>query len=102
MDILAHIKELRDTNGWSNYRLAAEADITQSTLNNMFSRKTLPNIETLTKLCAAFQITLSQFFAEDDTKVIPSTEEEKLLLNYRKLNPKHKHLIDLIIKEMNL
>lgn len=47
MDILDRITELREERGWSVYKLAEESGLTQSTLANMFSRKTMPSIATL-------------------------------------------------------
>ena len=65
MDIIDKIKRLTYEKGWTIYQLSNEAEIGQSTLTNMFTRKTLPSITTLTKLCDAFEITLSEFFEEN-------------------------------------
>ncbi len=64
MTILEHIDELRRKRGWSVNSLAMEAMLTQSTLNNLYTRKTEPKISTLRAICDAFGITLSEFFAE--------------------------------------
>jgi DNA-binding Xre family transcriptional regulator len=42
MDILVQIKKLRNERGWSNYRLAREAGISENSLNNLFRRNNLP------------------------------------------------------------
>jgi len=101
MDVLERINELRKNRGWSIYKLAEESGITQSTLANMFTRKSNPSIPTLIQLCEAFGITLSQFF--DDKELEYSDDELMLLSNYKKLNEKEKHiinsLIDNILKE---
>ena len=65
MDTLKRIDELRLEKGWSINNLAMEAMITQSTLNNLYSRKTEPKLSTLRALCDAFGITLSEFFNEE-------------------------------------
>lgn len=62
MTILEHIDELRLVRGWSVNNLAMEAMLTQSTLNNLYTRKTEPKISTLRAICDAFGITLSEFF----------------------------------------
>ena len=62
MTILEHIDELRIARGWSVNNLAMEAMLTQSTLNNLYTRKTEPKISTLRAICGAFGITLSEFF----------------------------------------
>ncbi|MEG9430655.1 MAG: helix-turn-helix transcriptional regulator, partial [Christensenellaceae bacterium] len=62
MDVLERINALRKERGWSIYRLADEAMLTQSTLSNMFTRKTMPSLYTLNQICEAFGITMSEFF----------------------------------------
>lgn len=95
MDVLERINELRKNRGWSIYKLAEESGITQSTLANMFTRKSNPSIPTLIQLCEAFGITLSQFF--DDKELKYSDDELMLLSNYRKLNEKEKNIINSLI-----
>lgn len=90
MDILGKITQLRTERGWSIYKLAEEAGLTQSTLANMFSRKTLPSIFSLQQICLAFGITLSEFFSENKNI---SADELKLLGEFRKLNHQNKQLI---------
>ena len=97
MDIINRIKDLAFERGWSVYQLSNEADIGQSTLTNMFTRKTLPSLVTLEKLCNAFGITLSQFFEDENGGCKLSLQEKELLSNFRKLSKdKQKHLIGLI------
>ena len=73
MDILEKIDALRQERGWSINYLAMEAMLTQSTVNNIFKRKTEPKISTLKSICNAFGITLSEFFAEEEK---PTLDEE--------------------------
>ena len=79
MDILDKIKHLRDMRGWSNYKLAKAANIHEGSLNNLFRLNNQPTISTLSSLCKAFGISLSQFFAENDEAVILSSEQRDLL-----------------------
>ena len=66
-DIIEKIHKLRRQRNWSVYNLALEAGLTQSTLASMLKRNTPPKIETLENICDAFGLTLSQFFACDET-----------------------------------
>ena len=68
MEILEKIELLRKEKGWSINYLAMESGLTQSTLNNLYSRKTEPKISTLRAICGAFGLTLSEFFREDDNE----------------------------------
>lgn len=86
MDILERIDKLRIEKGWSLYKLAEESMLTQSTLSNMFIRKTLPSISTLMSICNGLNISMAEFFSEGDKS--PTAEENILLENYRKLSKK--------------
>ena len=100
MDILNKIEELRKQNNWSIYKLSIESGITMSTTTNMFARKTLPSITTLTAICEAFGITLSQFFASEDFGTVVSEDENELLNNYRKLSERNKQAINQLCKNL--
>ena len=76
--------------GWTTYKLAYEACLTQSTLSNMFARGTCPTVDTLEKICDAFGITLSEFFETNESKIYVSKEELTLLNQFRTLNEKEK------------
>ena len=46
MTVIERIDELRKLRGWSINNLAVEAMLTQSTLNNMYSRGAEPKLST--------------------------------------------------------
>ena len=97
MDIISKIEKLKNERGWSDYELAQQAMLTQSTLASMKLRNSPPKLETLQALCNAFNITLAQFFLEDEQVEILSEQEKSLLNGFRKLPPKkQKALIDLL------
>ena len=56
------ILELCKQKGWSEYKLAQESHIPNSSINAMFKKDHVPTVHNLQKICNAFQITLSQFF----------------------------------------
>lgn len=66
MEVLEKIEKLRKEKGWSINYLAMESGLTQSTLNNLYTRKTEPKISTLRAICGAFGITLSDFFKKEE------------------------------------
>lgn len=97
MDIIAKIEKLRSERGWTDYELAGQAMITQSTIASMKARNSPPKIDTLQAICNAFGITLAQFFLEDEKIEVLSEQEKSLLESFRKLPPKkQKALIDLL------
>lgn len=66
MTVLQKIDQLRLERGWSINYLAMESMLTQSTLNNLYSRKAEPKVSTLRAICNAFNISLSEFFRQCD------------------------------------
>ena len=66
INITERITALRLERKWSEYQLAEKSGITQSTISSWSRQNAVPSIQNLEKICNAFQITLSQFFLEDD------------------------------------
>ncbi len=94
MDIVEKIKRLRDERGWSTNQLALEAELTQSTVSTLLTKQNaLPSLDTLTRLCGAFGISLAQFFAEDEDTEPVTAQEKALLGQFRKLSDKKKKAI---------
>ena len=100
MDILGHIKCLRDERGWSNYKLAREANISEGSLNNLFRLNNLPTIPTLEAICSGLGITLSQFFAENGEAVVLNDEQRKMLNTWNTLTKEQKTALLELLKQM--
>lgn len=66
MDTNERLRRLLEERGWTEYRLAKECGLSQSTIANIYRRNTVPSIATLEVICNGFGITLSQFFADGD------------------------------------
>lgn len=89
MDVLEKITQLRLERGWSEYQLAEKSGLTQSTISSWYRKNMLPTLPSLSKLCDAFGISLSQFFLENDGNTIQITDQQRCLLeNTAKLDPK--------------
>lgn len=91
MNVIERIRKLKNDRGWTDYRLAAEAMIPQSTLASVYERNTPPKLDVLEALCRAFGISLSQFFQENERAEIVSEREKELLESFRRL-PEQKRL----------
>ena len=89
IDVLNKINDLRKERGWTIYKLAEEAMVAQSTMSNMFARKTLPSLYTLSQICEAFGITMSEFFNDG----VAVTDETRLLSSFRSLNEKDRKTV---------
>ena len=101
MEVLGKIKRLRDECGWSDYKLAQEAGLRQSTISSMFKKNNNPTIQTLEALCKAFGLTLSQFFADGNVPVDLTDEQKMMLENWNMLTNEQKKALLNLLKCMN-
>ena len=100
MNAKLRIRKLMADRQWSEYRLALESGLSQSTISNIFSRNTTPSIPTLESICKGFGITLAQFFAEGE--MVELTPELKELFDgWAYLTPEQKDAVARVIKAMN-
>lgn len=77
MEAQKRIRQLMEERNWTDYRLAKESGLSHSTVTNMFHRNNAPTLPTLEAVCAAFGITLAQFFTEGNSPEM--TEEQRTL-----------------------
>ncbi|MDE6760043.1 MAG: helix-turn-helix domain-containing protein [Lachnospiraceae bacterium] len=89
MNVLERIVLLREERHWTEYQLAERSGLTQSTISSWYRKDMLPSIPSLTKICDAFGITLSQFFLENEEhNTVSLTEYQlELLQAAQKLEP---------------
>ena len=64
--VLERITYYRTQKGWTEYQLAEESGLTQSTISSWYRKNMVPSIPSLEKICTAFGITLSQFFSTEE------------------------------------
>lgn len=96
---LQRIKDICKFRNWSVYRLAKESGVAYSSLSNMFKRNTEPTLPTLVSLCKGLNISLSDFFSDNDLEIIPLNDDSKELLSmYNNLSTKSKCLAKAYIK----
>lgn len=88
MDVLGKITALRLGRNWSEYQLAERSGLTQSTISSWYRKNLIPSIPSLERICNAFDITMSQFFLEDDAEAVPLNPGQAALINAsNKLSP---------------
>lgn len=78
-NILNRITAIREARGWTEYQLAENSGLPQSTISSWYRKNMIPSVPSLSKICSAFGITLSQLFSEDGV-YCDLTEEQKDLL----------------------
>lgn len=96
MDIHEKLQQLLTAQKWTEYRLAKQSGLSESTITNIFHRNTLPTVPTLETICGAFGITLSQFFADGDP-VDLSPEQQELFSKWLTLTPAQKNAVTTVI-----
>ncbi len=99
-NILIEIDRLRQKRGWSEYELAKNTGIPQSTISTWYAKKQTPTIQTLDKLCKGLGITLSQFFAEGDEPISLTPQQQEMLDNWSALSPKQQQIIADLLKNI--
>ena len=100
MDIHERLRHFLAERNWTEYRLAKECGLSESTIANVFRRNTLPSVPTIEAICKGFGITLSQFFAEGEM-VEMTPELKELFDNWVKLTPAKKLLALEMMKALN-
>jgi transcriptional regulator with XRE-family HTH domain len=100
MDVLVRIKELKDERGWSNYKLAKAAGISEGSLNNLFRLNNQPTMQTLEAICKGFGISLSQFFAIGDEPIQLNAEQREMLDVWNTLTKEQKEALLELLKKM--
>ena len=100
MDVLERLRVLLDERGWTEYRLAKECGLSESTIANIFRRNSVPSITTLESICNGFGITLSQCFADGDmVELTPQAKE--LFDNWVTLTPEQKNAVLTMVRTFN-
>ena len=99
-DILTTITKYREDRGWTEYQLSERSGLPQSTISSWYRKNMVPTVPSLEKICAAFGITLSQLFAEDDAPVALTDSQKKLLERWSRLNEEQQAAIFALIDKM--
>ena len=82
----------------TRYRLSQVTGIEQSTLSNLMTRKSLPNIVTLSRICDGFGITLSQFFQEGNEILDLSKEQRHVLETWSDLSEEDRKYVSIYVQ----
>ncbi len=71
-----------------------ESELTQSTINNLYTRHTEPKISTLRAICNAFGISLSEFINEKHNP------DEELIIYVKTLSKENKQALLTLLKSI--
>ena len=101
-DILNKILEERTKRGWSEYTLAQNAGLTQSTISTWYRKDLQPSVASIEKVCNGLGITLSQFFFDPETETrYPLTENQRRMVDkWAALTPEQQRILMELIEQM--
>lgn len=89
--ILNTITAYREERKWSLYDLATHAELKSTTISTWYNEDAIPSIPSLVKICDAFQITLSEFFAKaegnESTLVVLTPQQMQVIDRWSVLRP---------------
>ena len=81
------IDALRCALGYSIRALSVKAGISKTTLVEIIQGEKIPNIQTLQLICDALEISLSDFFNQNEEVLMLRGKESILIKIYRELSP---------------
>lgn len=93
MDAHDRILDLMAQRSWSANRLIRESNLSHSLIYNMVRRNNLPTITTLSRVSAAFGLSLQQFFTEDDDPAALSGEQAALLILFHNVPAPRRQIV---------
>ncbi len=89
-DVLNKIQHEKQKRGWTEYVLAKNSELSQSTISSWYRKDLEPSLASLEKVCKGLGITLSQFFTSDEYTSGLSQEQSELLDMWEKLSPEQR------------
>lgn len=94
-NIKRKIKNIMKSQGVSIYKLAIDADISDTCIRNWFNgRNYTPSLRSLEKICAALGYNVVQLLLDEGSVFYPNDEEtEKLLALWTKLKTNQKEAV---------
>lgn len=102
-DVLKKIEAERIKRNWTEYTLSKNSGIPQSTISTWYRKQLQPSVASIEKICAAFGISISQFFEiEEERKLEGMTKDQyELYRSWAKLNQSQKKALLNLIKSMD-
>lgn len=101
MNVIARIDEIMKKQGLTDYQLSKLSGLSPSTISNMRIRNTVPTIPTLQSICDSLNVSMSQFFTEEDSEFYPITRRQKEFFDlYVQLTDEQQDLLLQVSRQM--
>ena len=92
-DILKRIDDERMKRNWSEYTLAKNSNITQSTISTWYRKNLQPSVASIEKICMGLGISLSEFFNEEISYIYLTPQQSEILDLWDALTPSQRDSI---------
>lgn len=99
-DVLSVITKYREACGWTEYQLAERSGLPQSTISSWYRKNMMPTVPSLSKICDALGITLSQLFASEGDAVTLTPSQKKLMDRWSRLSEEQQEVVFQLIDKM--
>lgn len=100
LSILETITKYRLERNWTEYQLAEKSGLPQSTISSWYRKNMTPSVSSLEKICKAFDLSLSQFFAGDEPCIALDNGQKQLLNKWNTLSPEQKQALLNLLETM--
>ena len=99
-DVLGLIRKNREARGWTEYQLAERSGLPQSTISSWYQKGMTPSFSSLEKICDAFGLTLSQFFADGEALLALTPGQRGMLEKWLRLSPAQQRALFAVMDAM--
>ncbi|SHI78428.1 helix-turn-helix domain-containing protein [Propionispora hippei] len=93
------IKTIRKSKGFTSNSLAEQLEVSQSFVSGIENGSKKCSLETLDSICTILDITLAEFFQEDDSDINPNVK--RLLEASKHLTAEQKELLTSFLETLN-
>ena len=97
-DVLSRIQSEKQKRGWTEYTLAKNSELSQSTISSWYRKDLEPSLASLEKICNGLGITLSQLFSTEEYTNNLSQEQVAMLEACEKLSPDQRNALLSLIR----
>ena len=92
-DVLQKITDERQKRNWSEYTLAKNSNISQSTISTWYRKNMSPSVSSIERICEGFGISLCQFFSESPLENALTEEQREVFQLWKRLNQQQRYTI---------
>lgn len=101
-NVLDKITQERLARGWSEYTLAKNSGISQSTISTWYRKNFEPSVASIEKICKGLDMTLPQFFSYENKNNALTASQQEILEIWSLLNDTQKQTVIDMLKSFFL